>query len=77
MRFRSKRPFRRYVGDRTRTDLLGCAMIPGEVICKDGSLTLNEGRETKDFGGRQHRRPAYPGWIHYRLSRNQYGAGIR
>mgnify|MGYP000689663883 FL=1 len=22
-------------------------MIPGEVICKDGSLILNEGRETK------------------------------
>jgi len=22
-------------------------MIPGEVICKEGTLTLNEGRETK------------------------------
>ena len=24
-------------------------MIPGEVICKAGSLTLNEGRETKSL----------------------------
>ena len=52
-------------------------LIPGEVLAEPGDIVMNEGRETRDAGRFQHRRPADPGRLALPFLRDQPGAEVR